>query len=88
VELFIVLVPADANAAEGEQKELGIAAETAEQAMQLASLWALSSYGKCSCSCNETNLAINPPARVLGCFVHGVLMANMNASPASASISV
>ena len=72
MELYIIRAETDPLAQEAEI-EVGVVAGTAGQAMRLVSGYYLP---KRSCfQCEETNVAVDPPARVIGWFDHGMFVA-------------
>jgi hypothetical protein len=72
MELYIIRAETDPLAQEAEI-EVGVVAGTADQTMRLVSGYYLP---KRSCfQCEETNVAVDPPARVIGWFDHGRFIA-------------
>jgi hypothetical protein len=72
MELYIIRAETDPLAQEAGI-EVGVVAGTADQAIQLVSRYYLS---KKNCfQCEETNVAVDPPARVIGWFDHGRFIA-------------
>jgi hypothetical protein len=73
MELYIIHAEEDPLAQE-PSIEVGVIADSSDQAMRLASGY-YTSLKKYCFQCEETNVAVDPPARVIGWFDHGMLMA-------------
>ena len=73
MELYIIHAEADPLAQEVDV-EVGVVASSSDQAMLLASRYCLPKKSYCF-QCEETNVAVDPPARVIGWFNHGTFVA-------------
>jgi|tagenome__1003787_1003787.scaffolds.fasta_scaffold20101633_1 hypothetical protein len=73
MELYIIQAEADPQAQE-VTIEVGVVAGSSDQAIQLASRYCLPKKDYCF-QCEETNVAVDPPARVIGWFDHGTFVA-------------
>jgi hypothetical protein len=73
MELYIIQAETDPVTHEVDV-EVGVVAGSSDQAIQLASSYCHPKKN-CCFQCEETNVAIDPPARVIGWFDHGTFVA-------------
>jgi hypothetical protein len=84
MELYIIRAFTELDTTEAE-REYGVVATSVKQAIELASRYPLTGTASRLVLFDSTNLAIDPPARVLGWFHQGIFIAAKDIAPQTCS---